>query len=77
MVTIVIGELPEEADGIVTMMGCASDLEFDEDEPGPQCVREYEIPVRNCGDFRLYCLAPTIDSWDRYCMGECLNVIDC
>ena len=34
------------------------------------CVRNYNITVKNCGAFNVYCLSRTIDDNDRYCFGE-------
>ena len=62
---IMIGVLPYDDPyrGIVDLSACASFLDDD-------CVREYIIPMKSCGNYNVYCLYPVEDSFDRFCMGN-------
>ena len=61
---VTIGVLPydDPNQGIVDLSACASFLD-------DFCIREYTIPMKNCGNYNVYCLYPVQDSHDRFCMG--------
>lgn len=58
-------------DGIVDRKVCKVGFEF-------CCVRSYDVKIKYCGLFYVYCLVVLDLCLERYCFGKilfCLNVI--
>ncbi|KAL5018882.1 hypothetical protein ScPMuIL_004604 [Solemya velum] len=54
------GDIPSEADGIQDRIACAATVFSD-------CDKQYDIKVKNCGEFRVYYLVHTSGCPESYC----------
>ncbi|KAL5017542.1 hypothetical protein ScPMuIL_007131 [Solemya velum] len=54
------GDIPSEADGIQDRIACVATFNYD-------CGAEYNIKVKNCGEFRVYYLMHTLGCPVSYC----------